>query len=656
MNIWFFNHHASGPGASGGTRTYDLAKELVKQGYQVTIFASSFVHQSDVDTRFQDSNELVKEEYLDGVRFIWVKTKVYTKNDWRRIKNMLDYTVRAYRYAKKLQENPDIIIGSLMHPFAPVIAYKLAKKKKAIFLFEERDLWPQTLIDVGNVSKYNPVVIGLSLLEKFLYKKANKIILLFDKAVHYVESRGIDTAKVLYLPNGVDLSRFDSYEKKLPSEMEQIFQQLQLENKFIAIYTGSHGITDYLDSLLLSAQAANEKRKDIHFVFVGNGPEKERLLQMKQNLGLTNVTFLPSVPKEFIPYLLEQADVGLVSLNDAELYKWGISFNKIYDYMAASLPILLLSQREESHIQNSGCGMIVNNPEEMADSLIALSQDEDKRLEFGRKGRKYVEAYHSWENLSKKLVSVLNEELQIEEGGFHMSIPFERGENVIIQDDVQLGEGVTIGNNVIIYEGTIIGDNVVIQDNAVIGKRPTKAKYSILKDKEKLSPTTIGNGVVIGTSAIVYANATIKDSVYIADLATIRERVFVGNGTIVGRGVSIENDCTVGDRCKLETNCYITAHSILYNEVFIAPCVVTSNDAFMGRTEDRFHHIKGVTVMNGGRIGANAIILPGIVIEEEGVVAAGSVVTKDVGKCDLVMGIPAKKVKDVPDNQLRTNK
>ena len=229
------------------------------------------------------------------------------------------------------------------------------------------------------------------------------------------------------------------------------------------------------------------------------------------------------------------------------------------------------------------------------------------------------------------------------------------GNNVVIADRVTFGENVIIGHNVIIYEGVTIGDNVLIQDNVVIGKQPSRAKNSILPEVKQLPPTIIGSGCTIGTSSIIYANAELADDVFVADLATIRERVTIGEKTIVGRGVAVENDCKVGVKCKLETNCYITAYSELGDYVFIAPGVVTTNDNFMARSAERYDKFKGITIKDGGRIGANTTTLPGIVIEEDGSVGAGSIVTKDVKREDLVVGTPAKVIRKVPESQLLRN-
>ena len=227
--------------------------------------------------------------------------------------------------------------------------------------------------------------------------------------------------------------------------------------------------------------------------------------------------------------------------------------------------------------------------------------------------------------------------------------------NIIIEDNVTIGDNCHIGYNVVIKEGTIIGNNVRIDDNTVIGKYPMRASLSIFKKELNLSPAHIGSNCLIGTNTVIYIGSSISNNVLIADLASVRENTTIGEYTIIGRGVTIENYVKIGKCCKLESECYITAYSELEDYVFIAPGVVTSNDNFLGRTEERFKHFKGITVKRGGRIGANAVILPGKTIGEDALIAAGSVVTKDVPPRKIVMGSPAQIIREVPQEQLIEN-
>jgi len=229
------------------------------------------------------------------------------------------------------------------------------------------------------------------------------------------------------------------------------------------------------------------------------------------------------------------------------------------------------------------------------------------------------------------------------------------GHNVVVGENVRIGKGCLLGSNVVIHADTSVGDNVRIDDNVVIGKLPMKAANSATTQDAALPPCTIGNDCIIGTSVVVYRGCSIANKVLIADLSTVRENVTVGTGTIIGRGVAIENFCSIGEYCKLETNVYLTAYSTVEDRCFIAPCVATSNDNFVGRTKERFKHFKGLTLRKGGRIGANATILPGKEIGEDVLVAAGSVVTKDLLPRKIYAGVPAREIRDVPGPQLLEN-
>ena len=229
------------------------------------------------------------------------------------------------------------------------------------------------------------------------------------------------------------------------------------------------------------------------------------------------------------------------------------------------------------------------------------------------------------------------------------------GHYSLIDKEVEIGNNCVIGHHVVIHPGVKIGDNVRIDDHTVIGKLQMKAANSALTKDALFSPTEIGNNCLIGTSVVLYVGCKIARNVLVADFASIRENVDVGEYTIVGRGVTIEQQVRIGKRCKLETEVYITAISEIGDYCFIAPEVTFTNDNFMGRSEERFKYHKGVTLKKGARIGANATILPGITLEEDGQVAAGSVVTKDVPAKKMVLGVPAKVFRDVPEAQLLEN-
>jgi UDP-2-acetamido-3-amino-2,3-dideoxy-glucuronate N-acetyltransferase len=234
----------------------------------------------------------------------------------------------------------------------------------------------------------------------------------------------------------------------------------------------------------------------------------------------------------------------------------------------------------------------------------------------------------------------------------HMAPDVVMGDNVVIEAGVTVGEGCVLGHNVVIHAGSRLGCHVIVGDNTVVGRRPMRSVRSALAPAKDSGPCGVADDVQIGCGCVLYAGVSIARQVMVADLATVREGVTVGEQTIVGRGVAIENDCTIGKRCKLETNAYITAYSELEDDVFVAPMVATSNDNYMARSNERFEHFKGATIRRGARIGVNATILPGRTIEEQGVVAAGSVVTHDVPARTIVAGNPARIFRPVSDDQL----
>jgi acetyltransferase-like isoleucine patch superfamily enzyme len=205
-----------------------------------------------------------------------------------------------------------------------------------------------------------------------------------------------------------------------------------------------------------------------------------------------------------------------------------------------------------------------------------------------------------------------------------------------------------------VYDGTVLGEGVRVLENAVVGNQPSLAASSTAK-REPLPPTVIGDGTVISTGAIVFAGSRIGAKCIVGDQSCIRERVTMADDCILGRGSLIENDTTVGKGTRIQAEAYVTAYSTLEDDVFIAPCVVTTNDNFMGRTEKRKSLMQGPTIRRGARVGGGAVICPGIEIGEEAFVGAGAVVTKDVPARKVVVGSPARILRDVDPAELREN-
>jgi acetyltransferase-like isoleucine patch superfamily enzyme len=208
-----------------------------------------------------------------------------------------------------------------------------------------------------------------------------------------------------------------------------------------------------------------------------------------------------------------------------------------------------------------------------------------------------------------------------------------------------------VHESAIVYPGTVLGEGVKVLEGAVVGKQPTLSPRSTAK-REPLPPAELGDGTIVSTGAIVFAGTRVGARVILGDQSCVRERVTIGDDVVVGRGSLIENDTTVGALTKIQADAYITAYSTLEDNVFIAPCVVTTNDDYMGRTEKRHELVRGPTIRRGARVGGGAVLCPGVEVGEEAFVGAGAVVTKDVLPRTVVVGNPARVLREVPAEEL----
>ncbi len=216
------------------------------------------------------------------------------------------------------------------------------------------------------------------------------------------------------------------------------------------------------------------------------------------------------------------------------------------------------------------------------------------------------------------------------------------GSYVVIEKDVLIGNHVEIGNHVTIKEGTIVADNTVISDYSLLGKSPASNNKMARKPADDLEPLYIGEDVKIGTHCCLYRGSTLHPGVLVADIASIREHVIIGENSIVGKNVMVENNTVIGNNVTIQTGSYVTAHMVIEDDVFIGPCMSSSNDKYMA---SRTEKLQGPTIKKEAKIGNNASLLPGVVIGERAIVGAGSVVTKNVPTGAIVVGNPAKEIK-----------
>jgi len=401
--VWLFNHYAQEPGGPGGTRHYSLAQQLRKRGWRMIIIASSVEHGTNRQ-RLSDRERWRLESYND-VEFLWLKGTGYAGNGADRIRNILDYTFAAARVCRTVLPRPDVVIGSSVHPFAARTGAYFAKHFNVPFIFEIRDLWPQTLIDLGRLTPRHPICLALRWLEKDLCHRACRIITLLPYAYQYLETIGVPQNRLTWIPNGVEIEGGDLPNRR-PNDLEQ--------QPFTLMYFGAHGLANGLDNVLRAMQVLQQRPNApvVRLRLIGDGPEKPRLMQLAQELRLTEVLFEPPVRKSNIPALASEADTFIFNLVDAPVFRYGISSNKLFDYMAAQRPIIFCCKSSNNPIADAGAGPTVQpgNPDLLADAIWNMAlRSPQERNEMGLAARRHVQTKYSFDKLSVLLAGVLDE-------------------------------------------------------------------------------------------------------------------------------------------------------------------------------------------------------------------------------------------------------
>ncbi len=340
-------------------------------------------------------NGTYTEEMIDGVKFIWVDTPHYKATSPSRFWSMLVFMWRVFQYKITPLNKPDIVIVSSMPLFPVWTAVQIKKKWKSKFIFEIRDIWPLTLQLLGNKSNNHPVVRFFSWYEKLGYQKADTVVSLLPNARSHIEKIAGHTIDFKYIPNGID-ENLDNHKVENATALSKIPY-----GKFIIGYTGTLGLANAMN-FLVDAAIKLFDMKDIHFVIVGDGYEKQQLESISHDKA--NITFISKVKKNEVQLILEKFDVCFVGWHRSELYNHGVSANKYFDYMLASKPILVSGQIMGDPVEKCGCGIKVDpeSSEKIVEGILKLkNMTLIERMELGKKGRTYVLNNHSIERLAR---------------------------------------------------------------------------------------------------------------------------------------------------------------------------------------------------------------------------------------------------------------
>lgn len=366
MDIWFFNHYAVPPWFYPLYRPYKFATNLIEKGHSVTIFAASTVHNSN-ENLIKD-NEQYKIEKIDGINYVYIKTSDYDGNGIDRIINMIQYSFKLLLVSKKINK-PNVIMATSVHPLTWLVGYILSKKYDAKFIAETADLWPETLVAMGQIKKNSIPAKLLYKLEKFIYKKADRLIFTFPGGKDYVEEIGLDPSKVRYINNGVDLEEFNYNKEKY----QYADEDLDDNSTFKILYTGSMGQANELSYLLEAAKIIQDKGvKNIKFILFGDGYQRKGLEQFAKDNNLQNVIFKGKVEKKYIPSILSRSDLNVFTGKHIYLYKYGLSLNKMFDYFASGKPILSNIECGYDLLEKYNCGETVKggSSESLAEGIL----------------------------------------------------------------------------------------------------------------------------------------------------------------------------------------------------------------------------------------------------------------------------------------------
>ena len=397
--IWFINDYAGSSHHGMEFRNYYFARELVKQGYEVYIITASYMH---LFKKLPQVHKNYTFEKIDGINYLWIKVPKYGEStNKKRVLKWFIFTIKLFFLPLKKMKKPDIVIASPMAPFLALPAYRLAKRFNAKFIYEVKDIWPLSIIELGGFSPSHPLIRLMSYCERFALKKADHIVSSLQNYDGHMKSLGIDRT-FTWVNNGIDLEEMKEIEP-LSKEIEDKIPK----DKFIIGYAGTVGIANALDSLCKVSKLLKEY-KDIMIVIVGDGQEKENLQkEFSQN---ENILFIDAIPKKQVHSMLAYFDACYIGLKEEPLFKYGVSPNKLFDYMYSATPIIYAIDSGENNVVKSGeCGVSIDaeNPKAIYRAVLDIyNLNKNERREMGNRGRAYVLEHFTYSKLALKISKI----------------------------------------------------------------------------------------------------------------------------------------------------------------------------------------------------------------------------------------------------------
>ena len=397
MKVWYLSAYDQPRGQS--TRTYDYSRELVRRGHEVTMFTNGFCHFTN--TERLDPCEKWRVEMVDGIRVVWLKTRPYKGNGAGRGLNMLDNVIRTFQASKVLCDQPDVVLGPSVPTLTGWAAARLAERYQVPFIFEVRDVWPDALVDIGGLSSRSPVFYVFRYIEKMLYRRAERISSTLPYLSEHVANSGSNPAKIVYLPNGIDLTSYARDESYDGGEGRQL----------VVMYVGGFGLDHDVITIIQAAKLLQDAGdKAFRFIVIGGGARKSEIESLVQSYKLSNLELREPIPKASIPEIQRGADILVAAITDSSSYRFGLNLNKLCAYFASGRPVLLSGNPPNDPVRDSGAGLSVaaEDPVAMAAGLRELlARGSAARIEMGERGRQYAHTMLSMESLGARMEDML---------------------------------------------------------------------------------------------------------------------------------------------------------------------------------------------------------------------------------------------------------